>query len=182
MADEAPSPFDSLEQERIVPRFRKVTPPRGGPWVILACFTDAVQQEKDGTLRLGRIIDKINIEVKATAPGGEEVTMSLEQLLPSLPPLPVTLILVVGIKGGDFAGDAVLAIEIDRPDGKRVSGLRRSMTLPGAHGGMNAILRMTLSFEGPGVRWFNVRLGRKLLTRVPMEVSYTLTKAVESES
>jgi hypothetical protein len=130
------------------------------PYVTAALLCERVIQEKNGTLSLIRIADRIGYQVEAM--GG------------ALPPgfKPVTRMAgLVGLKAGTVRGNHVVNIVAESPTGKRTELLTHSVEFTDQpDGGQNVILEMTMQIEAQGLYWFDVLFDGEILTRIPLTV------------
>jgi hypothetical protein len=92
-----------------------------------------------------------------------------------MPPVPVNLTAVIGLKAGTARGRHALKLSIEAPSGLTVG---EEATLPvlfeGEDRGANLILGMGLQLSEEGLYWFNVLFGddERLLTRIPLRIVY----------
>jgi len=130
------------------------------PYLIAALLCERVIEEKDGSLSIIRLADKITITIPAET---------------TLRPKPVIALTgLVSLKGGDFSGKGTLSIIKINPKGEREPPKSQPalIDLKGAEQGINTILRMEIGVEQEGVHWFEVLFNNHMLTRIPLTVVY----------
>lgn len=132
-----------------------------GPWLTAALLCDRVLEEKDATLTVVRIVDRI-------------VSSAIGQGTPAeMPPLPVNLILLIALKSGAAHGRHDLKVELEGPDGLRTPVVENiSVLFEGEDRGANLQLALNWVAAQEGLYWFNVLLNERLLSRVPLRVVY----------
>jgi hypothetical protein len=147
-----------------------------GPWVHLACICDTV--DRDGNiLTLNRVIDVLNVFVGGTGPNGGILPLPGGELPPTLPTVDVNYALVISLKGDDFVGDAVLKVELEWPSGPKHLGFEAPLHFEGGGSGVNVTIGLKTTFGEHGTFWFDILIGRRLLTRVPFDVRYQLFRS-----
>ena len=130
-----------------------------GPYVQLAAFCESVLQESGGVLSLLRVIDRVN--VRLTNPDAPD----------ELPAGQLETTLVVALKAGDARGRVPITIGMEKPDGTSPVPQRLEVLFEGEERGVNLILRMQLEAL-EGLYWFDVTVGERSLTRVPLRLTY----------
>jgi hypothetical protein len=131
------------------------------PFVNLAAFCDRVLQERDGTISLIRVIDRIAL-------------VPLEGVPPEqMPPLTVHANAVLGFKSGPAQGIRDLGLKIRNPQGV-VQETKPPFPLEFLGGSQGVNLVFTLGFEArqAGVYWIDVLIGNEVITSMPLEVAY----------
>jgi hypothetical protein len=135
-----------------------------GPYLQLAAFCDRVIEERDGTISLIRVVDRVTNY--ATAPFAPE----------KMPPFPYWLTLVLGFKSGKARGSYPVRIEIEEPSGIRRKWTELTVVFEGDDDrGQNLVLRFQMTFHDAGLYWFDIYLENTLMTRVPWRVTYIRT-------
>lgn len=133
-----------------------------GPYVKAALFCEKVLREADGVLTFVRMIDRVNVE----AMGPDAPT--------EMPSTPFTLHNVVILSAGSALGRHELAIAPELPSGQLHTPIV-SMSVNfdgGPERAVNILGQFTMNFQVEGLYWFNVYLDDKLITRIPLRVSY----------
>lgn len=134
-----------------------------GPFLQVACLCERVLEEKDGVLSAIRIVDRITAQ--AQLPPGTPA--------PQMPPIPISLWVLVTLKAGKARGNYTLHIVPRTPVGLKMAGPSVPLLLEGDDDrGVN--LRLNLNFVAPeqGIYWFDVVLNDDLLTRMPLRVIF----------
>jgi len=133
-----------------------------GPYVAVATLCERALQEADGTLSLIRIIDSVTIqavgnEAPDTLPPGAQVSCTL----------------VVSLRAGEARGSQPVSILIEKPDGRRDSGPQLSVPfVTGPSAGANLIFPIQMAVDTAGLYWFELRVGDRLMSKVPLQVNY----------
>jgi len=139
----------------------KMEKPR--PYLTAALFCERVLQEKDESITVVRIADKINYGVQFIPPVG---------VTAQSPPLPMKPVIdiqgLISIKSGPVTGDHALKIVTERPDGQRRDVATHPVKLLGKDHGVSLILHLGLIAELDGLYWFDVLFDDEVLTRVPL--------------
>jgi hypothetical protein len=147
--------------------------------VQLACVCDGYRQE-GGVIVPGRVIDILNVVVGLTGPNNELLPLPDGRLPGMLPSVEIPYTLLVSIKPDDYVGEDELRIVLVHPDGRREVGWSQRIQM-GDTRGYHLGLRLAMRVGVPATFWFDVRFGRRLLTRVPFEVRYIPAGAAERE-
>ncbi len=134
-----------------------------GPYVNLAVFCEQVIEDKSNVLTLVRIVDQITVSVSA----GTDVSDDLP------PGSGMNTNLVIGLRAGEARGKQRVQITFEHPDGSRHPGPEMPVHFtPGAAGGANLVLNITIALSTAGVYWADVLVNKRLVTRLPLEVRY----------
>jgi hypothetical protein len=137
---------------------------KGGPYLAAAFFCEtAIEDKADGAISAIRIIDQFRFVLDPSAP-------------PNIPSethrLAIPLMLVLGFKTGDAAGDHALRIDLQAPSGKTKTAVQSVMRLaPQPNGGITIRMQTTIHVPEAGLFWFNVYVDDKEVTRMPMFIS-----------
>lgn len=133
-----------------------------GPYVNVAVFCEKALQEADGVLSLIRIVDTINVQtVGPDAPDQLPEGMNIDTTL------------VVVLKPGDAKGNQSLRIILEHPSGERHDGPQMSVPFAGApNSGVNVLVPLKMGIQDIGLYWADVFVNDRLVTRVPLEISY----------
>jgi hypothetical protein len=141
-----------------------------GPYVAVAHFCERVLEEKDGVLSVTRLVNQLQIQVAGPDAPDE---------MPAGVVIQSTLLIV--LRAGQARGAQTVQISIEGPDGRRTDGPEVAVNFGGGpEGGINMILPMTLQIESAGLYWTDVRVNKRLMTRVPLEVTYGFTRSPRS--
>ena len=151
---------------RLSSRFEEAAVARGidrteGPWLAAALLCEKVIEDKEGTLSLIRIIDRVT-------------TTAVGQGTPSeMPPTPITVTLVAAFKSGSARGRSDFRIDAEAPTGLRTPLAQAlSIIFEGEDRGANLIINLNFTAQHEGLYWFDLFLDDKLVTRVPLRVVY----------
>lgn len=131
-----------------------------GPYIQVAALCESVIEGKDGVLSLIRVIDRFTHTT--TGPNPPE----------KMPPFPINAMLVLMLKAGFARGSYQVRIRPHTPSQRTLPDVFLSMLFEADHRGQNVMLKMQLQVEEEGVYWFDVAIGERLLTRVPLQVVY----------
>lgn len=129
------------------------------PYVTAALLCEKVLQEKDESLTIVRIADKVQYRVEgigAKLPEGIKPMLNIQGL--------------VSMKSGSVTGEHVIKIVVVRPKGDRKEVASFPVKFLGGDQGQNIILNMGLGIEQDGLYWFDVVFDEEMLTRVPLMV------------
>lgn len=132
----------------------------GGPWLQAAGFCEKVLLEKDGVASLIRMVDRFT--VTAAGAGAPE----------KMPPTNLNITAFISLKSGFARGSAELKLVGRNPSQQVCSTANLPLFLEGEDRGASAVLEMTLQVSEDGLYWFDVLLGGRLLTRMPLRVIY----------
>ena len=128
------------------------------PDLRIAALCERVLEEKDGTLSLIRLIDRLVI----TAEGTDLPT----QLPPGQVPLTAVMSWISGL------GNYEAKIHIDFPDGNSLESPTLPFYLDSLDKVQNHIVRLVLPVKRTGVYRFNFMLGDEIKRTVPLRVIY----------
>jgi hypothetical protein len=160
-------------------------PRQGGPHLQAALFCERAIEEKDGTLSLIRVVDRIYVRILGFNPKSNEVDE-----LPSLPAgvqvetAVAELTAVVMLKSGGYQGPAEVVIRAHDPRGKSQTLPAMSAYLQGGENGINIRYQLYLEL-GPdsiGLHWYDVSVNGKRLTRMPLRVALEPTNTARPEA
>ena len=126
------------------------------PYVTAAILCEKVLQEKDESISLMRIADRVQYRLEG-APKGVKPMVAIQGL--------------VSIKSGPVTGDHTVRLVIERPNGDRKEAHTQPVKLLGKDHGQNIILNIGLGVEMDGVYWFDVEFDDQLLTRIPITIT-----------
>lgn len=133
----------------------------GGPYVAIAALCERVLEEKDGTVSLIRVIERITAVRPAAVFGNQ------------MPPVTHPLWLAIGLKAGKARGRHSLVVEVEKPSAERAKVFDGSVLFEGEDRSVNVVLNLQgFVFELEGLYWFDAALNGSLLTRVPIRINY----------
>lgn len=130
----------------------------GGPYVITAALCDQALQDKDGSISLVRVIDKV------TGHGVAE----------QMPSFTANIVFVLILTAGEAAGQSfTVNLQMNGPSGEMYAGIELPVRFgdsPNARA--NLIVKLALQVASPGLHWVRVLLEDELLTRTPLLAEY----------
>ncbi|OGF57218.1 MAG: hypothetical protein A2Z21_02135 [Candidatus Fraserbacteria bacterium RBG_16_55_9] len=131
-----------------------------GPYVAAAIFCDKLLKEEDGVLSAVRIVDRVIRTVKGPrAP--EEMTA-----------FPFKLGALISLKSGTIKGKRTITWGMTDPNGKIIGRQSFDVVFQGEQHGVQLQITLNTTFTIEGVYWFEVTMGNKMLTRMPLQVVY----------
>lgn len=125
------------------------------PYVTAALLCEKVLQEKDETLTLVRIADRVQYTIQGV-PEGVRPMVAIQGL--------------VSIKSGPVTGDHTIKIVAEKPNGERKEVHSMPVKLLGKDQGQNIILNIGIGVDVDGLYWIEVVFDDELLTRVPLTI------------
>jgi hypothetical protein len=128
------------------------------PSLRIAALCERVLEEKDGTLSLIRLIDRLVI----TAQG----TNVPKELPPGQAPLTAVMSWINGL------GNYEAKILVDFPDGSSFESMTVPFFLDSLDKIQNVIVRLVIPIKRPGIYWFNFMLGDQIKSKLPLRVIY----------
>jgi hypothetical protein len=129
------------------------------PYLTAGLVCDNVLEEKNGTLSVVRIIDRVGIQIQGTMPAEIKA------------PIPIRICLLVCLKSGPSIGDHTLVIALERPNGERKDIHSWPLKLQGNDKGQNVVVNLNLGVQEEGLHWFDVLFDQESLTRIPLLVA-----------
>jgi hypothetical protein len=131
------------------------------PYVALAVFCERVLEEKEGTLSLIRVVDQITVTTQGADPPAV------------MPPSPLLLHAVVGLKSGPVHRAVTLQLRHEGPTGIRGELPTTTVLLEGEERGINLNVELAVLATREGLHWFDVLVDGQVLTRMPLRVVYS---------
>ena len=138
------------------------------PSLRIGALCERVLEEKDGTLSIIRLIDRVIITAE-----GKDVPKEL-------PPGQVPLTAIMSWFNG--LGNYEARIHVDFPDSSSFESPTLPFYLDSLDKVQNLIVRLVLPVKRPGVYWFNFVLGDEIKSRVPLRVIYQRKELPRSRS
>lgn len=139
-----------------------------GPYVQAALFCERALQESDGVLSLMRIVDQINVQGQ-----GPDAPTSF----PEGTAVPLQTTFVVMLKPGEARGTQSLRVDLEAPDGTRQTLTETSLSFTGGpNNGQNMLLNLNMGIDKMGLYWADVFVNGRLVTRVPLQITYGYQK------
>lgn len=132
----------------------------GGPYLSAAVFCEKVLSEKDGVLSAMRIIDRITVTASGAAPPER------------MPLTSINVTALISFKSGFFKGSAEIKVVGRNPSQKTFATTTLPILLEGEDRGATSILQMNMQVNEDGLYWFDVMIGERLVTRMPLRVIY----------
>ena len=137
-----------------------MNPINGGPYLIAALLCEKILQEKDETVSIIRMIDRVTLTAQAS--------LSPE----TLPPTPFNLSALISFKSGSARGRHTVKWRIETPSGIKLPEQLLPVLFEGEDRGVNLILNINIVVDQEGVYWFDVLLEDQLITRIPLRILY----------
>ncbi|HWS83304.1 MAG TPA: hypothetical protein VN207_03505 [Ktedonobacteraceae bacterium] len=131
-----------------------------GPYLAAALICEKVLQEKDGTISIIRMIDRVTL----TAPAA----LSSE----TLPPVSLNLNAFIAFKAGSAKGRNTVKWRVETPSGVVLPEQLLPVLFEGEDRGINLTLALNLLVDQEGLYWFDLFLEGQLLTRIPLRIFY----------
>jgi hypothetical protein len=127
---------------------------------------NVIEDKRDGTLSLIKIIDQVTIYRRPGAPPAPEV----------MEPTAITVVMVIGTVADKARGQRSLTVHVIAPDGTvRPVGLGGDVLrvdYEEASATRNWIVRLSLMASAIGTFWLEVRCDGQPLTRMPLRIAY----------
>jgi hypothetical protein len=132
----------------------------GGPFLQVAAFCEKVLNEQDGVISAIRIVDRMTF------------TLSGKEAPEKMPPMNLSITLLVRFKSGDAPGKYELNVKPVSPSGKQLPTFTFPFVLGGGELSANMILGYNVKVEETGIYWFEILLGKQSYTKVSLNVIY----------
>jgi Family of unknown function (DUF6941) len=137
-----------------------MTTESSGPYLVAALLCEKVLQEKDETISVIRMIDRITLTV--SAPSSPE----------TIPSTIINLSALISLKSGSAKGKGIVILRVETPSGLKLPDQLLPVLFEGDDRGVNLIVAFNMVIDQEGVYWFDVLLEEQLLTRVPLRILY----------
>jgi hypothetical protein len=133
-----------------------------GPYLIMAALCERAIREVDNVVSVIRVADKVTGRI-------------VGPVIPDvLPPVPVSLTLVIMLRAGQARGSYTLRIRPEPPSGPPLAETEVPVSFTGTpEMGANLIVNLTMAVDQEGAYWITVLLNDDLLTRIPLLVEYS---------
>lgn len=131
-----------------------------GPFLVAAMLCEKILQEKDETISVIRMVDRLVITVS---------TLNSPETMPSTS---VNLYMLISLKSGTARGRDTIGLRAEAPSGLIITDQLFPVLFEGDDRGTNLVINLNITLEQEGVYWFNILLEEQLLTRVPLRVLY----------
>src|SRR5258708_39959823 len=137
-----------------------MTTTKDGPYLIAALICEKILQEKDETVSIIRMVDRVTLTTQAA-------------LMPeTLPAMALSLNAFISFKSGSARGRHTVKLSIETPSGLKLPEQLLPVLFEGEDRGVNLILGINIVVDQEGVYWFDVLLENVLLTRIPLRILY----------
>jgi hypothetical protein len=130
------------------------------PYVTAALLCERVLHEKDESVTLVRIVDRIQYRVETK---GEGIPKDIKPI--------VSIQGLVSLKSGPVTGDHVITIWVEKPNGERKQAFAFPVKFLGGDQGQNLLLNIGLGIDQDGLYWFDVFFDAEVLTRTPVMIT-----------
>ncbi len=137
-----------------------MTAESSGPYLAAAILCERVLQEKDETISIIRMVDRLAVTVNASD--------SPE----TMPPTAVNINALISLKSGSARGRATVKWRTETPSGLKLPDQLFPVLFEGEDRGVNLIINLNMIAEQEGVYWFSVLLDDQFLTRIPLRILY----------
>jgi hypothetical protein len=137
-----------------------MTTESSGPYLVAALLCEKVLQEKDETISVIRMIDRITLTVS---------TLGSPETIPSTI---INLSALISLKSGSARGKGIVKLRVETPSGLKLPDQLLPVLFEGDDRGVNLIVAFNMVIDQEGVYWFDVLLEEQLLTRVPLRILY----------
>jgi hypothetical protein len=137
-----------------------MTTESSGPYLAAALLCEKVLQEKDDTISIIRMIDRITLTVSAL--GSPE----------TIPSTTINLSALIALKSGSARGRGTVKLRVETPSGLKLPDQLLPVLFEGDDRGVNLIVAFNMVIDQEGIYWFDVLLDERLLTRVPLRILY----------
>lgn len=132
-----------------------------GPFLVAALLCERVLQEKDGHISVIRVFDRLMRRIEDEKPPLK---------MPAFTP---RFYLFLSFKAGGIKGEKQVTIRSSSKEGTVENySLSTPILFRGGATGNNVILDVSLKVLKEGLVWFDVILGKKTLTRIPLQIQY----------
>lgn len=137
---------------------------KGQPYISAALLCEKVLHEQDGTISAIRIVDRVTVQIAAKAKGKVKPTVKLAVL--------------IAFKSGPSKGKYILKIVPRTPSGRKMAVKRTDvqgefkfpLVFEREEHGSTTVINLVVDVSEEGVYWFDVYLGRRVITRIPLTV------------
>ena len=132
-----------------------------GPFLQCAVLCEQVLIEADGVKSAIRIIDRVNHTVVGPTPPAE------------MAPFSYTLKMLLKFKSGEARGSHQLRLVMEKPSGETAPPQLQTVLFEGDDDrGVDLNIAFAITFDMPGLYWFDVQIDNDRVTRVPLRIVY----------
>lgn len=135
----------------------------GGPYLQAAVFCERILKEQDGVSSLIRIVDRVTIQAGGPQPPEK------------MPPTRLSLWAYLAFKSGFAKGSFTISVKAQSPSGKTLPPVLLPLFLEGDDRGASVAFQLNLDAEEDGLYWFDISIGERLVTRMPLRILYQRT-------
>ena len=132
----------------------------GGPYLQTAVFCERILKEGDGVVSLIRLVDRVMIQ--ASGPDPPE----------KMPPTRLSFWGYLAFKSGFAKGSFTVTVRANGPSGQKLPPVMLPMFLEGDDRGAGLGFQLNLEAQEDGLYWFDVLIGDRLITRMPLRIVY----------
>jgi hypothetical protein len=125
------------------------------PYLTAALLCETVLEEKDGTLSVIHIADRLTYSMTGV-PEGVKPATAISGL--------------ICLKSGPVTGEHIIKIFAENPLGERKEVYAHPITLLGGDQGQNIKMRISLVLHSDGLYWIDIVFDDDVLTRIPLTV------------
>ncbi len=126
------------------------------PYVTAALLCEKVIQEKDESISIVRIADKLQYRLEGV-PEGTRPVVNLQGF--------------ISIKSGEVTGEHAIKILAEAPNKQRKELMTVDVNFIGQDQGQNIIINLGLAVEQDGLYWLDVIFDGEVLTKIPLMVT-----------
>jgi hypothetical protein len=137
-----------------------MTVSHNGPYLNAAVICEKVLQEKDETISIIRVVDRVTVTSAASSSPENMQSISLN------------LNAFLSFRSGTAKGRNTIKWVMEEPSGIRGPEQLLPALFEGEDRGANFILSLPLTVNQEGVYWFDIFLEDQLLTRIPLRILY----------
>jgi hypothetical protein len=131
-----------------------------GPFLQVAAFCEKALREADGVLSLVRLVDRYTVQtIGPDAPA-------------KMPPQVLNWTLVLVFKAGFATGRYEVRVKVVPPEGAGPPEVAFPVQFDAPHRGANLVAPMQFQADQEGTYWFEIYLGKRLMTRIPLTMVY----------
>lgn len=134
----------------------------GGPYLSTAFFCETILTEQQNVPSYIRVVDRVTYTPQGVDLVGPGV----------MPPMSFQCYLVVSFKSGKAKGRHDVHIRVEPPSGIRGENQVFPLFFEGEDRGAAINIQLNLILESEGLYWFDVLMGGRLMTRMPLRVIY----------
>jgi hypothetical protein len=143
------------------------------PFLASAVLCEKVLEEKDGTMTVVRIINRLYLMVARTNERGQE-SEPHDQPSPGDLGFPLPLTAFISFRAIEPTGSHDLRVVAHSPTGKihEMGTYRSAVQFKQSNQMFNLVLRLGLQAREEGLYWFDVLLDDRTVTRMPLQIVF----------